>query len=142
MPKVFIQAPIDRVFQAMCDLTRHAKWAAHEITVKAGQEGPPAVGNIYTSKYKGGRPDQLTVTEVIPNELFRFHSVMPRGMGWEFDFTMTAMPKAGGTVVTRNGKVTKFPILMLPMRLLIPVVGPMLEKKLLRNMKRDLEAPA
>jgi hypothetical protein len=55
---------------------------------------------------------------------------------------MTARPEAGGTLVTRDAKVTKFPILMLPMRLLIPLVGPMLEKKLLRNMKADLEASA
>lgn len=142
MPKVFIQAPTDRVFQAMCDLTRHAKWATHEITIEAGQKGPPAVGSTYTSKHKGATPDQLTVTEMVPNQRFRFYCVMPRGMGWEFDFTMTARPEAGGTVVTRDVKVTKFPILMLPMRLLMPLVGPMFEKKLLRNMKADLDAPA
>ena len=45
MAKVFIQAPPSRVFEAMCDLTRHAKWAVHE---EAGQRGRPAVGNTYT----------------------------------------------------------------------------------------------
>jgi hypothetical protein len=63
-------------------------------------------------------------------------------MGWEFDFTMTARPDGGGTVVTRDAKVTKSPILMLPMRLLMPLVGPMYDKKLLRKMKADLESSA
>jgi uncharacterized protein YndB with AHSA1/START domain len=142
MPKVLIQAPADRVFKALSDLTCHAKWAAHDITIEAGQEGPPAVGNTYTSKHKGGTPDQLTVTEVVPNERFRFHAVMPRGMGWEFDFTMTARPEAGGTVVTRDAKVTKFPIFMLPGRLLLaPIMGGIYDRKFLRIMKADLEAP-
>jgi uncharacterized protein YndB with AHSA1/START domain len=143
MPKVFVQAPPDQVFKAMCDLTRHTKWAAHKIDIVAGQEGPPAVGNTYTSKQKSGPPDHLTVTEMVPNELFRFHSVMPRGMGWEFDFTMTARPEAAGTVVTRDAKVTKFPMFMLPGRLLLaPLMGGIYDRKFLRNMKAGLETSA
>ena len=140
MPSVFIQAPPDKVFEAMSDLTRHVKWAQHEIVIEAGQEGPPAVGHTYTSSEKGNTADQLTVTELTPNERFCFHSIMSRGMGWEFDFTMTARPEGEGTTVTRDAKVTKFPIFMLRMRLLIPLVGPKLEKKCLDNMKADLEA--
>ena len=49
MPSIHINAPVDQVFEAMCDLTRRAKWATHEITIEAGQESPPAVGNTYTS---------------------------------------------------------------------------------------------
>lgn len=142
MPKVFIQAPTDKVFEAMCDLTRHAKWAHHSINIEAGQEGPPAVGHTYTSSERGAMPDQLTVTEMVPEQLFRFHSRMDRGMGWEFDFTMTSTSEGGGTVVTRAAKVTKSPIFMLPMRLLMPLVGPMYDKRLLSNMKADLEAEA
>lgn len=81
MPEIFINAPVDQVFEAMCDLTRHVKWAKHDIDIQAGQEGPPTVGNTYTSSEKGGTPDRLTVTEMVPNELFKFHSVMSRGMG-------------------------------------------------------------
>ena len=66
MPNVYIQAPIDQVFEAMCDLTRHAKWATHDIAIQAWQDGLPAVGNTYTSSHKGGAPDQLTITEMSP----------------------------------------------------------------------------
>ena len=139
MPSIIIEASPDVVFEAMSDLTRHAKWAKHDIAIEAGQEGPPAVGNTYTSSERGGPPDQLSVTALVPNELFTFHSHMSRGMGWDFDFTMTAKPEGAGTMVTRDVKITKFPIFMLPMRLLMPLIGPSLEKKLLNNMKADLE---
>ena len=85
MPSVFIQAPTDKVFEAMSDLTRHVKWAQHDIAIQAGQEGTPAVGNTYTSSHKGGSPDRLTVTEMASNERFGFHSVMPNN--WELDFS-------------------------------------------------------
>ncbi len=139
MPEVFIQAPTETVFEAMCDLTRHAKWAAHPITIQAGQDEPPAVGNTYTSTEKTATPDRLTVTEMVPHERFRFHSVMSRGMGWEFDFTMTAKPQGDGTLVTRDQKITKFPIFMLPMKLMMPLIVPKFDKKMLNNMKADLE---
>ena len=142
MPGVFIEAPPNVVFEAICDLTRHPRWAKHDIAIEAGQEGPPSVGSTYASSEKGATPDQLTVTELVPNELFKFHSHMSRGMGWDFDFTMTVRPEGEGTLVTRDAKVTKFPIFMLPMRLLIPLVSPGLEKKFLGSVKADLEAGA
>ena len=122
----------------MCDLTRHAKWAHHNIVIEAGQEGAPAVGNTYTSAHKGGSPDQLTVTEMIPNERFVFHSVMPNN--WELGHSMTASSQGEGTPVTREGKITKIPILMSRLKLLISLVGPGFDKKLLANMKGDLES--
>ena len=75
MPKVFIQAPTVQVFEAMCDLTRHAEWAKHDFAIESGQEGPPAVGNTYTSSHEGGSPDQLTITEMIPNERFSLRTI-------------------------------------------------------------------
>lgn len=138
MPSVFIQAPTDKVFEAMCDLTRHVKWANHNIAIQAGQEGSPAVGNTYTSSHKGGSPDRLTVTEMAPNERFGFHSIMPNN--WELDFSMTTSPQGEGTLVTRECKITKIPILMSPMKLLFGLVAPRGDKKSLDNMKADLES--
>ncbi len=140
MPSIHIQAPVDQVFEAMCNLTSHAKWAAHDISIEAGQEGPPAVGNTYTSSQQGKTPDQLTVTEMRPNERFTFHSVMPNN--WELDFTMTVGQQVEGTRVTRGGKVTKIPLLMTPMKLLVALASSGPEKKFLNNMKADLEASA
>ena len=140
MPSIHIQAPVEQVFQAMCDLTRHAKWAAHDITIEATQEGPPAVGNTYTSSQQGKTPDRLTVTEMRPNARFAFHSVMPNK--WELDFTMTVSQQVEGTIVTRGGRITKMPVLMTPMKLLVALASPGPEKRFLSNMKTDLESSA
>ncbi len=140
MPSINIQAPVDEVFKAMCDLTRHTKWATHELSIEAGQEGPPAVGNTYTSSHQGKTPDRLTVTEMRPNERFTFHSVMPNN--WELDFTMTAAQQVEGTRVTRQGTITKIPALMLPMKLLFGMIASGPDKKFLNKMKADLEASA
>ena len=138
MPSVFIQAPTDKVFEAMSDLTRHVKWAQHNIVIEAGQEGTPAVGNTYTSSHKGGSPDRLTVTEIAPNERIVFRSIMPNN--WELDFSMTTSAQGEGTLVTRDCKITKIPILMAPMKLMFGLVAPRFDKKFLNSMKADLES--
>ena len=97
------------------------------------------MGNTYTSSLQGKAPDQLTVTEMRPNERFAFHSVMPNN--WELDFTMTIGQQVEGTRVTRTGRITKMPLLMTPMKLMIALVSPGFDKKFLNNMKADLEAP-
>ena len=121
MSSINIPAPVDQVFEAICDLSRHAKWAAHDITIEAGQEGPPAVGNTYTSSHQGKTPDQLIITELRPNERFAFHSVMPNK--FELDFTMTVSQPVEGSRVTRQGKVTKIPLLMTPLKLLVAMAS-------------------
>ena len=61
-------------------------------------------------------------------------------MGWVFDFTMTAKPQGDGTLVTRDQKITNFPIFMLPMKLMMPLIVKKFDKKMLNNLKADLEA--
>ncbi len=58
---------------------------------------------------------------------------------WELAFEMTVAPQGEGTLVTRSGRLTKVPLLLTPMKLLIAMAGPMGDKKLLNNMKADLE---
>ena len=140
MRSVFIQAPTDKVFEPMCDLTRHAKWAAHDISVQADQEGLPAVGHTYTSSHKGKTPDRITITEMTPNERFGFHVIMPNK--WELQWDMRAAPQGEGTLVSRQGKITKMPAIMTPMKLLFPLIASPFDKKLLNNMKADLEGAA
>ncbi len=138
MASIFVQAPTDQVFDAMCDLTQHAKWAAHDIAIQAGQEGPPAVGNSYTCSHKGKAGDQVTITEIAENQQLGFHVVMPNK--WELDWSMAVTPQGEGTLVTRDGKITKMPALMAPMKLVVALVAPRFEKKFLNNMKEDLES--
>ena len=96
------------------------------------------MGSRYTSGHAGKTPDQVTVTEVAPNERFRFNSVMPNGMS--FDWIMTVAPEGQSTVVTCKSKNVKCPLLMLPLMPLIPLLARDPEKKFLSNMKAELEA--
>ena len=77
MPSIVINAPPDKVFEAMSDLTRHTNWAKHDIVITGDQEGSPTVGNTYSSSKAGGKPYRLTITSLTPNESIDFHVVMP-----------------------------------------------------------------
>ena len=138
MGNVTVNAPVEKVFEAICDLTRHADWAAHDIAITADQEGLPAVGHTYSSSKKGGNPDRVTITSMTPNERLGFHVVMPNK--WELDWQMTVIPDGDGTRVERKGRITKIPWYMSPMKLVIAAVAPMDERKMAKKMKADLES--
>ena len=46
MGTVTVNTPVEKVFEAICDLTHHTNWAAADILITADQEGPPAVGHL------------------------------------------------------------------------------------------------
>jgi hypothetical protein len=79
----------------------------------------------------------LTVTELTRDERFGFHVVMSNG--WELDFAMTVEPQGDGTLVTRKAKMRKMPAASFLVRLIVPLVGNVHEKKFLENMKLELE---
>ena len=138
MGTVIVNAPVDMVSEAICDLTRHASWAAHDIAITADQEGAPAVGNAYSSSKKGGTPDRNTITSMTPNQRLGFHVVMPNS--WELDWQMTVSSDGDGTRVERKGQITSIPWYMTPMKLMFGVVASMDEKKMAKKMKADLES--
>ena len=146
MPKfdILVNAPPEAVFSAISDLTRHAAWAAHNIEIKAVEEGEVKVGSEYQCSHQGSRVregDRVTVTELVPGSRFAFHARMPNRL--ELDHTMTISPQDGGTLVSHDAKLTKVPMpmaLVKPMLLMMIAVaagGP--EKKFLKNMKSELE---
>ena len=140
MSSIVINAPTDKVFEAICDLTRHADWAAHPISITAEQDGPAAVGHRYSSGKSGGKLDRITITDMTPNESLAYHVVMPNG--WELDWQMAVSASGDGTRVERNWQITKMPVYMAPMRLLVAAVTPIFEGKMAKKMKADLEGSA
>ena len=138
MGKITVNAPVDKVFDAVSDLTRHAGWAAHDINISAETDGAVAVGHIYSSGKSGKELDRVTVTEVVPNQRFGFHVVMPNK--WELDWQISVSAAGDGTSVERKGRITSIPMLMAPMKLLYALAAPMDEKKLAKKMKADLES--
>jgi len=138
MGTVTVDAPVEKVFEAISDLTRHASWAAADIAITADQEGPPAVGHTYSSGKEGGKQDRVTITSLTPNERFGFRVVMPNG--WKLDWEMSVSPDGEGTKVERKGRITKIPWFMAPMKLLVAMATPGPEGKMAKNMKADLES--
>ena len=138
MGTVTVDAPVEKVFEAISDLTRHANWAAHDITITADQDGAAAVGHTYSSAKGGGKPDRITVTSVAPNESLGFHVVMPNK--WELDWQISVTAEGDGTRVERKGRITTIPWYMAPMKLMYNMVAPMDEKKMAKKMKADLES--
>ena len=138
MGTVTVNAPVEMVFEAICDLTRHSKWAAHDITITADQEGLPAVGHTYSSAKGGGKPDRITITSMTPNESLGFHVVMPNK--WELDWQMSVTVVGDGTRVERKGRITTIAWYMAPMKLMYNMVAPMDERKMAKKMKADLES--
>ena len=138
MGTVTVNAPVEKVFEAISDLTRHASWAAADIAITADQEGPPAVGHTYSSGKEGGKQDQVTITSLTPNESLGFRVVMPNG--WELDWEMSVSPDGEGTKVERKWRITKIPWFMAPMKLLVAMATPGPEGKMAKSMKADLES--
>ncbi len=138
MGTVTVNAPVEKVFEAICDLTRHANWAAADIAITADQEGLPAVGHTYSSGKAGGKQDRVTITSMTPNQSLGFHVVMPNK--WELDWQMSVTPDGDGTKVDRKGQITKIPWFLAPMKLLVAVATPGPEGKMAKNMKADLES--
>ena len=138
MGTVMVNAPVEKVFEAISDLTRHANWAAADIMITADQEGPPAVGHTYSSGKEGGKPDRVTITSMTPNESLGFRVVMPNK--WELDWMMSVKADGEGTRVERSGRITKIPWYMAPMKLLVAIATPGPEGKMAKSMKADLES--
>ena len=140
MPSIVVNSAPEAVYAAISDLTQHAKWAAHPITIEAAGEGDAQVGSVYNCTHKGKPGDKVTITEMTANSRFGFRSVMPNKV--EFQFTMTVSREAGGSRVTRSGKPAKMPGATKLMMLIMPFIMPIAiagEKKFLRNMKGSLE---
>ena len=137
MSEIEVNAPPDKVFAAISDLTQHSNFAAHEITVEPVEEGAVEVGKRYTSSHGTDNPDQVTVTELVPNTKIAFHVDLPNGL--QVDHTMTVSPSGDGTLVTRNQKIVATPGLFMLMRPIITLGLGMATKKNLKNLKEWIE---
>ena len=137
MGKITVNAPVETVFEAVSDLTRHAGWAAHDIVVTAETEWPVEVGHIYSSGKIGNKLDRISVTEYVPNNRFGFHVVMPNG--WELDWLISVSADGQGAKVDRKGRIAKMPWYQTPFLLIVATIGPIFERRLAKKMKADIE---
>ena len=137
MAAIHVDAPVDTVFGAISDLTRHAEWATHDLKIEAVDDSPLEVGKRYTSSHQGKTPDQVTVTELVPGQRFGWNSVMANGLA--MSHVVTVSEESGGALVTRVSKVSAAPGLKVIFRPLISLLAPMDTKKNVKAMKAALE---
>jgi len=143
--RVVINAPPDRVFAYVADLTRHPEWSGARLKVEPLASGPVGVGSQYISHgdvaNQKDRPNQLRVTQYQPPTVFAFVAQDPDFGEVPHVFTFT--PQAGGTLVDRTVTVTLSPLRAFAFRFLIrPLIGKPLMDKALAALKSKMEQPA
>ena len=107
--RIFIQAPVERVFEYLADVERHVDWSG---TLSFGlerltklTEGPLAVGSRFRSvgklSHRAGVEDNSTVTELEPNERLAWETVSD-GAGQQntFRWAYTLRPRGEATTLT------------------------------------------
>ena len=137
MSEIVVNAPPDKVFAAISDLTQHGNFAAHNLNIEPVEEGAVEIGKSYTSGHGTETPDKVTVTELVPNTRFSFHVDMPNGL--QVDHTMTVAPSGDGTLVTRDQKIVATPGFFKLMKPIITLGLGMATKKNLKNLKTWIE---
>ena len=107
--RIFIQAPVERVFEYLADVERHVDWSG---TLSFGLErltkltdGPLAVGSRFRSvgklSHRAGVEDSSTVIELEPNERLAWETVSD-GAGQQntFRWAYTLRPRGDATTLT------------------------------------------
>ena len=110
MPKqqITINAPAEKVFAYLADITRHPEWSKeeHRLQVEKTSEGPIGQGATFRSVgYQFGRnEDTVTVTEYVPNQRIVFQADGKVGL---VRHAFEIEPSDGGVRVTKSFDMLK-----------------------------------
>ena len=97
-----VNAPLERVFEALSDLSRHGEWAANDLKVEAVSEGAAAVGSEYKSSVRFMGKDvsgALRIKALEPPSRFVFTIDDNNG---RFEQEYRLGPQDGGTRVAQR----------------------------------------
>ena len=110
--QVYVEAPPDKVFQLVSDVTRVPEWSPECRRCEwLGEPSKPVAGARYQGHNRKGWMRWTVpcrVTDVEPGQVFAFETVPPfpyKGRGpqtrWRYEFK----PASGGTVLTESFEV-------------------------------------
>lgn len=101
-----IDAPAQKVFDYVSDMTKHSEWGAHRNEITKTSEGPEGVGSTYATVAHqfGTQKEKSTVTDYEPGKLFAWDSTGALGTVHHW-FSMAE--EAGKTTVKKGLEVTK-----------------------------------
>ena len=138
-----IAAPPEKVFEYLLDFARHPEWTTpgHGVKITASVAGPAKVGATFISDAHqfGAQHDQLTVTELVPNQRLVYESVMKDGN--RFRHTLELTPTAAGTRLRKRFQSLKLNLTSTLMSPIGMIVAPRFTAADLQRIKRRLETP-
>ena len=139
--QILIDAPLERVFDAVADFGKHPAWKKG-LRVQPHTPGPTRVGSTFTSwgrHPEKRRPNHETVTELDAGHALAFDGVDAR-LG-VFHHRFTVEPVGTSTRVTRTASADLAPW---HVRLLLPLASrtlvPYMLRRDLRALKRHCES--
>jgi uncharacterized protein YndB with AHSA1/START domain len=107
---IVINAPPEKVFAYIADLTRHPEWAQHKIEIRQTSQGEVKVGSTFTSGHIGKPPrDIVTIVELVPNSRFVLEA---KGHEGHDRWTFHVQPDGDGTRLTKSFENLSLPLLM------------------------------
>ena len=139
---VHVNAPPEKVFNYVVDLTRHSEWSGGPLKVEALTPGPIAVGSLYRSQGdlpgQKDRINELRVTQYQPPMRFAFVAKDPTFGQVNHEFSFTAAD--GGTRVARSVTMVVSPLMAFMSRFLTePLVGRPMMNRAMSNLKTEME---
>jgi len=136
-----VNAPADKVFAYVSDLTKLPEWGKFSTGVRKTSEGPVGVGTTYETDGKqfGKHTDKVTVTEYVPGKAFATEST---GSAGHSRVIMMLEPQGDATKLTRVQEFMKTALSTTIFSPMVKAIAPKGLLKDLQNIKAKIEASA
>ncbi len=129
---IVINAPADKVFAYVSDLTKLPEWGQFGNAVRQTSQGAVGVGSTFETDGKqfGKHTDRVTVTEYVPGKKF---AVEVTGDAGDVRNWFELADQGGGTLVTKGQEFTK-------PAMATKLFSPVVKRNAPKGLMKDLEA--
>jgi uncharacterized protein YndB with AHSA1/START domain len=136
-----INVPPQKAFDYVSDITKHAEWSIHGLSVEKTSPGPLAVGSTFstTGHQMGTHTGIVTIKEFVPGQKVVYESDDDTA---HVKHAFELAPQNGGTRVTKSFETVKTGLLLKVFRPMMYIVQPMSLQRDLQAIKEKLEASA
>jgi uncharacterized protein YndB with AHSA1/START domain len=133
-----INVPPQKAFDYLSDVTKHAEWSSHGLSVEKTSPGPIAVGTTFstTGHQMGTHTGVVTITELVPGQKVVYESSDDTG---RMKHAFEVAPQNGGTRVTKSFETIKTGLMLTIFRPMMYVAQPKMLQNDLAKIKAKLE---
>lgn len=132
--QITINAPAEKVFSYLADLTKHGEWGnpSQKLQVEKVSDGPIGLGSTFksTGQQFGTQNDTVKITEYVQNQKIAYEADGGAGL---IRHTIQLAPANGGTMVTKTFEALKPKF---PLNVMLPIVNGFIQPGALKS---DLE---